>query len=80
MSFSDPLTINHVSRITVAKENDPVSLKCKTISVPQAEKVTWYFEGEELSKNNFLLLLIPFKRTILIFAHFAAIFSSRKGL
>jgi hypothetical protein len=56
LCIQDPLTINHISRIIFAKENDPVSLKCKTISVPQAEKVTWYFEGEELSNNIFLLL------------------------
>lgn len=47
-NFSDPLAINFFNRLISVKENDNVTLKCKTISIPKVEKVTWYYEDKEL--------------------------------
>lgn len=50
--FPDPVTIDYYTKSQSVKENDNVTLKCRTIGIPSAE-IIWYFQDTKLGEITF---------------------------
>lgn len=48
-TFSVPLTIDDYTKSATVKENEDVTLKCKSNGIPDAQ-VHWYFENSRIGK------------------------------